>query len=393
MKNIEKVHAKLKIKVDDFIVEEIGEKWTCKISEKFLPDKEPEINLEENQKDFLWCELEKRDIDHFNAIKTLASKIRKGTDSIGYAGTKDKKAHTSQRISIFKPDMKEIRNFSHPNIFLKNFKWAKRKIKIGYLDANSFKITLRDVDKKDAMKIASKIRGMSWFPNYFGQQRFGSMRGNNVKIGKFLLKKDFKKAVWTILTDINKMESPEIQQIRVKLEKEKNFNEALNYFPPFLRLEKRLIEYLSRNPEDYLGAIKKMERKSILMFINSVQSKIFNDILELSLEEGLDFTKKGQQSCILPGYKTRFYEGRLGEIEQQVLKDHELALEDFNLMEIPYLRMKGSFRKAVVEVKDLNVDIENDEEFEGSKKMILSFILPSGVYATTFLENFFEFNS
>ena len=30
-------------------------------------------------------------------------------------------------------------------------------------------------------------------------------------------------------------------------------------------------------------------------------------------------------------------------------------------------------------------------EFESSKKIVLSFILPSGVYATTFLENFFEF--
>jgi len=92
--------------------------------------------------------LEKRDIDHFNTIKTIARFLNKTPMEIGYAGTKDKQAHTSQRISIEKPDVKKIQTFLHPNIILKNFKWNKRKIKIGYLDSNYFKITIRDLDKK-----------------------------------------------------------------------------------------------------------------------------------------------------------------------------------------------------------------------------------------------------
>ena len=124
------------------------------------------------------------------------------------------------------------------------------------------------------------------------------------------------------------------------------------------------------------------------MLVHSVQSKIFNDVLEQALEEGMDFTKKGQQSCLLMGYKTRFFNGRLGEIEQQVLAEHGLKLEDFDVQEIPYLRIKGSFRKAVTEVRDLEVEVADDENFSNSKKIILEFILPSGVYATTFLENF-----
>ena len=53
--------------------------------------------------------------------------------------------------------------------------------------------------------------------------------------------------------------------------------------------------------------------------------------------------------------------------------------------------MKGSYRRAITEIQDLNVEITDDEEFSGSKKMLLEFTLPSGVYATTFLENFFVF--
>jgi len=358
MKEIEIVQAKLKHKVEDFIVEEIGDKWDAKISKEF---KQPEIIINKNEpKDFLWCEMEKRDIDHFTAIKEVAQKLGKRRGEIGYAGTKDKRAITSQRISIFQPDIEKIKLFNHPNIILKNFKWNKRKIKMGYLEANHFKIILRDIDKKDAIKISNKIRKKDWFPNYFGPQRFG-INGNNIKIGNLILKRKFKEAIKEISDD----------NLRQK--------EIFQY-------------YLSRNPNSFVEVIKKADRKTMLMYIHSVQSKIFNKILEQALEEGLNFTKQGQTSCLLMGYKSRFFNGRLGEIEQQVLASHNLNLEDFDIKEIPYLRIKGSFRKAITEIKDLEAEIEDDEEFEGSKKIKLEFTLPSGVYATTFLENFFTFN-
>ncbi len=362
MKTIEKVPAKLKHKVEDFIVEEIGEKWNAKISEKFIPNTSPDLkNLDmEAPKEFLWCEMEKRDIDHFSAINEIARLLDKRVDAIGYAGTKDKRAWTTQRISIFTPDIEKIKLFKNSKIILKNFKWNKRKIKMGYLEGNRFKIILRDMDKKDAMKITKHIRNLQWFPNYFGPQRFGS-RGNNVKIGKLILKRKFEEAVREISEDNQRQ------------------GEYMKY-------------YLERNPEDYIGALKKVDRKNMLMFIHSVQSKIFNEVLEQSLEENLDFTKKGQTSCLLVGYKTRFYDGRLGEIEQQVLANHNLKLEDFDIKEIPYLRIKGSFRKAVTEISDIEVETSDDEEFENSKKITLEFTLPSGVYATTFLELFFDFD-
>ncbi|MBU3923534.1 MAG: tRNA pseudouridine(13) synthase TruD [Nanoarchaeota archaeon] len=352
MKEIEKVPAKIKHKPEDFIVEEIGDKWICTV--------EPTTNhrpptTENSNAVFLWCELEKKNIDHFRAIEEISTALQ--TREIGYAGSKDKRAWTSQRISIFKPNIELVKNFSHPDIILKNFKWNKRKIKIGYLDGNHFKITLRDIDKKDAMTITKQIRNLEWFPNYFGSQRFGINQGN-VKIGKLLLKRKWAEA----LKEINGQES-----------------------------------------NDPLSSLKKINRKNMLMYINSVQSKIFNDILEQALEENIKFklttnsqrltaNKQEPSSCLLMGYNTRFFSGRLGEIEQQILTAHNLTLENFNIKELPFLRMKGSFRKAVTEIKDLEIETSDDDEFPGSKKIYLAFTLPSGTYATTFLENFFILN-
>lgn len=390
---MEKIPVKIKYKADDFIVEEIGDNWNCAISESPVFDNYPDLSrLDKNVvKDFIWCELEKVDLDHFQAIKDVAIRLNIFSQDIGYAGTKDKRAHTSQRISIFKPNLENIEKFRHPKIILKNFKWDKRKIKLGYLEGNRFKIVLRDIDKKDAMKVSSKIRSNAIFPNYFGAQRFGTQRGNNVKVGKLILKRKFKEAVMEILTGDSPNEREEFRTARKKLHDEKDFKEALKYFPMFLKVERQLLFHLARKDEDYVGAIKNADRKSILMFVNSVQSKIFNEILERSIEEDLDFTKEGQRNCMLFGYKSRFSNGRLGEIEKEILAENNIELNDFDVTEIPFLRMKGSFRKAITEVKELTISIEDDEEFSGAKKMKLSFVLPSGVYATTFLENFFEF--
>ncbi|MCK4650140.1 tRNA pseudouridine(13) synthase TruD [Candidatus Pacearchaeota archaeon] len=355
---MKKISARLKQKTEDFIVEEIGEKWICKISQEFV---QPKINLQLEAHDFLWCELEKKNIDHFTAIKTIANFLNTNLYAIGYAGTKDKQAHTSQRISIEKPNIEKLQTFQHSNIILKNFKWNKRKIKMGYLDANHFKITLRDIDKKDAIKITNQIKKTTFFPNYFGPQRFG-INQSNIKIGKAILKRNFQKAIQLIQED------------------------------------KGLPTTNHRVPT---AALKHLPKKMLLMYIHAVQSKIFNDIITQALKENLNLEQKGQQTGILAGYKTRFSQGKLGEIEQEILNQHNLTLEDFNIKEIPFLRIKGSFRKAITKIEDLKIEILDDDEFPNSgptgschlrpKKIILEFTLPSGVYATTFLENFFTF--
>ena len=341
---MEKVQAKLKYKTEDFIVEEIEGDWHCKISEEFI---QPKIRIDPSEKPFLWCELEKRDIDHFSTIKEIANQLKATAFQIGYAGTKDKKAHTAQRISIEKPNIEKIIQFQHPNIILKNFKWNKRKIKLGYLTGNHFKITLRDINKKDAMKITNQIKKTTYFPNYFGPQRFGINQGN-IKIGKQILKRNFDKAVKLIQEDSS---------------------------------------YLSN-----IQNLRQVPRKTLLIYVHSVQSIIFNDIVAQALDENINLELKGQTTGILAGYKTRFSQDRLGEIEQEVLKQHNLKLEDFNITEIPFLRIKGSFRKAITTINDLKIETENDDKFSESKKIILEFTLPSGVYATTFLENFFIFD-
>jgi len=391
-KQLEKVPAKFKTICEDFYVEEIARDWECKVSTKQKFGTTPDLSSlnKEDPRDFLLCELEKKDIDQFRARREFASEIRKGSDAIGFAGTKDKKAITSQRVSIFEPDIELIEKFKHPNMYLKNCKWGKRKIKLGFLNGNRFTITLRDIDKKQATKVTNQIRKNNYFSNYFGKQRFGSVRGNNAEIGKLIIKRNFIKAIWTILTETNNNERKETTSAREKLSKEKNIKDAIEYFPTFLRFERSILHYLEQNPEDYIGAIRRCDKKNFLMYLHSVQSKLFNEILEQALIENVDFTIKGRQRIPLFGYRSKIDSEKLGEIEQDVLKRNNIELEEFKIPELTYLSLKGDYRMALIEAKDLEIEIDDDELNEGTKKIILKFILPSGVYATTFLSNFFD---
>lgn len=387
----QRITVKFKVKNEDFIVEEITKEGKiCKVelneSEKTIIPQRPA----DSKREFLWCEFQKQNIDQFRAIKEFAQSIQKGIQSIGFAGTKDKNAITCQQISIFKPNTELIENFKHKNILLKNPHWEKRKIKLGYLKGNHFKIILRAIEKKDAIKIISTINKTRNFPNYFGPQRFGSVRQNNHEIGKLIVKRNFKKAIETILTQTNKNERQEVTDARKKLAIEKDYKNALNYFPEFLRFERQLLNHLAQHPEDYIGAINRIEKKQFLMYIHSLQSLLFNQILEESLTKKIDFKVKGQQKIPLFGYKSKIDSGKLGKIEQEILNKNNIQLQDFNIQEIPYLRVKGDLRNAFIRVEDLKAESDEDELFLEFKKIKLEFSLPSGVYATTFLKNFFE---
>lgn len=373
---------------DDFIVEEISEDGNIsKISEtKDVFNKNPDFGKFDinDRRTFLSCDMEKINIDHFNAIQVLCSEIGKQAHEVGFAGTKDKTAWTCQRISIFDPDIDKIKKFNHPNITLKNFKWIKHKIKIGDLKGNHFRICLRDVDD-GALKVLSRLRNSEHLPNLFGMQRFGT-RKDNFKIGKLIFKKRFQEAVFAYLIGYGDNEKDEIKKAKKKLQLNKDIESAVEYFPMELQTEHRIIQYLIENPKDYVGAIKLLGEKALLLMCQSVQSYIFNEVVVRGMQEKI-ISKDSEISLIGFDYKDK--NTRISRLEQEVLLENDLVLTDFKVDLIPFLSLRSGTRKALFEVKNLDVNISEDEHFKPSKKINLVFDLDSGSYATTLLENFF----
>lgn len=387
----QKIIAKFKTFAEDFIVEEIGRGYKCKISnsKEELSSAVDLSRLGKDRKDYLRCDLEKFDMDQFNALDIITKRLKKKQSEIGYAGLKDKMAWTSQRISILNPDLKLLERFNFNGILLKNFQWHNYPIHIGDLEGNRFIVVMRDVDKED-LKLVKNIRKSDLVLNMFGSQRFGSLRGDNFEIGKLILKRNYEAAVFLFLIGVGESEKPAVKKAKERFELERDFVKAKRYFPKELVVERKIVDYLIKNPEDFLGALKCIDSKVLLMMVQSVQSKLFNEILDRAREideENFDLRK---HSILIPGYDAHFSPERLGDVDREIMKENDLFFSDFVIPDFPEFDLRASRRKAFFKVKDLNIETSDDEIFVGKKKIVLSFGLDSGVYATTFLEQFFD---
>ncbi len=391
MKNLIKGSAVFKQVAEDFIVEEIADdEKLCAISSSMAAFDNPIVDLSkldvEDRRDFISFELEKINIDHFSLISILCKELGKSPHEIGYAGTKDKLAWTCQKFSVFNPNMDKIKNFKYKGIILKNFRWIKHKIKVGDLKGNRFRVVLRDVDE-EAVKILSRVRNTKFIPNFFGTQRFGSLRNDNFQIGRLILKKKYKEAIFAYLLGFGKDESKEVKEAKKRLKEEKNLVKAKAYFPETLRVEHRIIDYLLQNKDDYVGALGCIGEKIVLLMCQSVQSRLYNEMLERLIEKG---AIGEEDSLIIPGYDLENAHGKYKRIQEDVLKENDIYIDDFRNLEIPFLSLATSKRKAFFKVRDVVIDVEEDEQLKLARKIVLQFRFDSGSYATTFLEYFFD---
>lgn len=142
---------------DDFIVDEIFAK----------PFKE--------KGNFLILHVKKVNMTTWELIEKIASFLNLPESSIGYAGLKDKYATTTQYLSLPLKYEKQLSKFHDKQITILAVYKDSKKISIGDLKSNRFKIILRNVDDIKAGKIEKIARNLekNGFPNYFGYQRFG----------------------------------------------------------------------------------------------------------------------------------------------------------------------------------------------------------------------------
>lgn len=137
--------------------------------------------------------IEKRNINTDIVCHKLRRFAEVNTTDIGYAGKKDRFAIARQWFSVQLPLLKEIdwTEFNDDEVTVLKATRHDKKLRIGAVKQNHFKITLRDIgfkegaDKNSLEQRIAKIQ-QHGFANYFGEQRFGR-NGDNLARGVDLL--------------------------------------------------------------------------------------------------------------------------------------------------------------------------------------------------------------
>ena len=124
---------------------------------------------------FLILRIKKQFTSTWELLSIISEKLDIDEHLIGYAGLKDKNATTTQFISIPLNKSKEYKLLNSKNIQVLQTFIHDKKLKIGDLVGNKFKITLKDIDPTTLPLIYQTISQIqkNGMPNYFGFQRFG----------------------------------------------------------------------------------------------------------------------------------------------------------------------------------------------------------------------------
>jgi tRNA pseudouridine13 synthase len=108
---------------------------------------------------------------------------------VGYAGLKDRRAVTLQYFTLplgNKPDP-DWSALAIPGVRVLSAARHRRKLKIGVLKGNRFRLVLRELSRP-VESLVPKLEGIArrGVPNYFGLQRFGRDAGNVAKAEEML---------------------------------------------------------------------------------------------------------------------------------------------------------------------------------------------------------------
>lgn len=409
------VGGKLRCLMEDFKVEEISK---AAVGERG---------------NFLIAELIKKNWETNLAIKAIAKSLGISYKRIGFAGTKDKRALTKQLISIYNISEDRLQNIKLNGIELRVLGRSERPVVLGDLMGNQFEIAIRDIDlESDVLRertslITSELINAGGVPNFFGVQRFGTRRPITGEVGKAILEGDLEKAALIYIARPSEEESEEVRAAREYVYETKDFSGGLKRYPKYLKYERAMMHKLLKQ-QDFQAAFRVLPLSLRQMFIHAYQAIIFNRILSrrikaglllnqaligdivcfadenglpnprdlrLVTSENLDNTNiliaKGRAFITAPviGYETPLAEGKPGEIERAVLSEAGITGQEFKVKIMPELSSKGLRRSVLLKINP-SFQISMDELNSGKQKLLLTFSLPKGSYATTLLREYMK---
>lgn len=269
--------------------------------------------------EFLHFTLYKDNRDTMEAINQLARAMNIKPQQVAYAGTKDRRASTTQRCSIRHSRERFLANANSRlrGIVTGDYEYKDMPVWLGQLQGNEFVITIKNCDLvsegavSSAQSLSDKVEVLrtgtqaalkhmtehGWI-NYFGNQRFGTREVGTHDVGQLILGDKFEEAVHALLKyDPEIAEKAEASEENIPSEPvqrdevvrhqacmlfmtDKDTDRAARIIPRRSAAESCILRHLTRSGNqsrrDYVGAIVHITRGLRSMYLHAYQSHVWN---------------------------------------------------------------------------------------------------------------------
>jgi tRNA pseudouridine13 synthase len=316
---------------------------------------------------------------------------------VSFGGLKDRHAVTTQYLTIEDGPAVDL---SLDDISLTYLGRTDRPFTSDDVTANRFAITLRSLSEPEADRAVAAAQDLTrtGLPNYFDDQRFGSLGPGGEFIGRELVRGNFEAALKLALAAPYEFDRSESRRAKAHLSKHwGNWAKCRNVLP------RDLAVFLRRRPTDFRGAVERLQPELQGLHLAAYQSYLWNNTLARWLKDSLPADALGTirtkysllpvpmrpseafAALVIPLPSARMQpvpDAPWWPALAAVLDEEGLTLDR---MKVPGLRRpffsKGE-RAACVRPGGLTVEPGDDETHPGRKKLPLRFDLPRGAYAT-----------
>ncbi|MBI1917547.1 MAG: tRNA pseudouridine(13) synthase TruD [Planctomycetes bacterium] len=355
--------------------------------------------------DYAFYRLEKRGWTTPDALGVLRRRWQIDHRRLSYGGLKDRHAHTVQYLTVLRGPR---RNLDQQRIVVTYLGQVPLPYSSQDIRANHFRITLRDLNETKLHRAEAALAEVreQGVPNYFDDQRFGSVAGGSEFVARLMVLGRYEEALRQALTAPYEFDrAAQRQEKTILLAHWGNWAVCKEQLPR--GHARSLVDYLCVHPGDFRGALERLRPELRGLYLSAYQSHLWNRTLALFLRQlarpeqllpvrlrlgEVPFHRHldAEQFHHLAAATLPLASARLklapddprGELVRAVLKEEGLELEQMKLKGFREMFFSRGERSALCLPGKLLAFAEADDLHRGKMKWQLAFELPRGCYAT-----------